>query len=69
MPAYPPRAQERAFAKGSGEPVSEQPKGEMGMDTLMAHRDVDEQNKPMRLRGGCIPCPVSRRSCCEKFMA
>lgn len=69
MPAYPPRAKERVYAKGNGEHVSEQPKAGMGMNPSMAHRDPDEQNKPMRLRGGCIPLPVSCGISYEKYMA
>lgn len=37
-------------------PVSTQPKSSMAMTTKF--EEVEQQNKAMRLRGGCIPCPV-----------
>lgn len=59
MPVYPPHAQERVSVQGSGGPVSEQPKAGVGMSPSMTYGDAGKQDKPMRLRGGCIPCPVS----------
>ncbi|PBK75225.1 hypothetical protein ARMSODRAFT_511484 [Armillaria solidipes] len=50
---YPPRAHTHTSSKAAV--VSDQPAPVQGMVV-----EKKKEQEPMRLRGGCIPCPVSR---------
>jgi len=53
-PAYPPSAQ--VIDRQADIITTVQPERSNGM---AANRDSQKDQSPMRLRGGCIPCPVS----------
>ncbi|TFK71149.1 hypothetical protein BDN72DRAFT_838090 [Pluteus cervinus] len=60
---YPPQAHTHPSMKDKGttrQIISEQPKPSTNMN--VTPETASERDKPLRLRGGCVPCPGN--GCC-----